>query len=120
MARIMITDDAAFMRLMVRSAMESNGHEVVGEAVNGNDAIKVYQQVKPDVVTMDITMPDMDGVSAVKRILEMDPNAKIIMCSAMGQSGMVMEALKAGAKDFVVKPFQIERLLQSIDKQLAL
>ncbi|WP_379131148.1 response regulator [Paenibacillus sp. sgz500958] len=119
MARIMITDDAAFMRLMVRSAMESNGHEVVGEAANGAEAIKVYQQVKPDVVTMDITMPDMDGVAAVKRILEADPGAKIIMCSAMGQSAMVMEALKAGAKDFVVKPFQIERLLASVQKQIS-
>jgi len=99
--------------------MESNGHEVVGEAVNGREALKVYQQVKPDIVTMDITMPDMDGVTAVKKIIEAFPEAKIIMCSAMGQTGMVMEALKAGAKDFVVKPFQIERLLQSIDKQLS-
>lgn len=118
MAKILITDDAAFMRLMVRSALESKGHEIVGEAVNGTEAIRVYQQTKPDVVTMDITMPDMDGVAAVKNIIAIDPNAKIIMCSAMGQTVMVMEAMKAGAKDFVVKPFQADRLLQAVENQL--
>ncbi len=119
MARILITDDAAFMRMMVRSALESKGHEIVGEAANGEDAIKAYKQFKPDVVTMDITMPDMDGVTAVRGIIEFDPKAKIIMCSAMGQTVMVMDALKAGAKDFVVKPFQPDRLQQAIDKQLS-
>ncbi|WP_379162750.1 response regulator [Paenibacillus sp. sgz5001063] len=118
MAKILITDDAAFMRLMVRSALEGKGHEIVGEAVNGAEAVKIYQQVKPDVVTMDITMPDMDGVTAVKNILAIDPGAKIIMCSAMGQTVMVMDAMKAGAKDFVVKPFQADRLLQAVENQL--
>lgn len=118
MAKILITDDAAFMRLMVRSALESKGHEIVGEAVNGAEAVRIYQQVKPDVVTMDITMPDMDGVTAVKNIIAMDPAAKIIMCSAMGQTVMVMDAMKAGAKDFVVKPFQADRLLQAVENQL--
>lgn len=118
MAKILITDDAAFMRLMVRSALEAKGHEIVGEAMNGAEAVKAYQQFKPDVVTMDITMPDMDGVTAVKHIMAIDPAAKIIMCSAMGQTVMVMDAMKAGAKDFVVKPFQADRLLQAVENQL--
>ncbi|OFI06516.1 chemotaxis protein CheY [Clostridium acetireducens DSM 10703] len=118
MAKVLIVDDAAFMRMMIKDILEKNGFEVVGEANNGIKAIEIYKKEKPDVVTMDITMPDMDGIEAVKQIKEMDPNAKIIMCSAMGQQTMVMDAIKAGARDFVVKPFQPDRVLEAINKVL--
>lgn len=116
MARILITDDAAFMRMQLKNIFESLGHEVVGEAENGLVAIKLYDQLKPDLVTMDITMPEMNGVEAVKAIKKNDPNATIVMCSAMGQQQMVLEAIQAGAKDFIVKPFDQERIKQAIAK----
>lgn len=114
--RVLIVDDAAFMRMMIKDILEKNGFDVVGEANNGLKAVELYKAEKPDVVTMDITMPDMDGIEAVKAIREMDPAAKIIMCSAMGQQTMVMDAIKAGAKDFIVKPFQADRVLEAIKK----
>jgi len=94
------------------------GHEVVGEAENGRVAIQKYQELMPDIVTMDITMPEMEGIEAVKEIRKQHPAAKIIMCSAMGQQGMVVQAIQAGAKDFVVKPFQGDRVLESLKKAL--
>lgn len=116
--RVLIVDDAAFMRMMIKDILTKNGYEIAGEAENGVKAVELYKQLKPDVVTMDITMPEMDGIAAVKAIKQMDPNAKIIMCSAMGQQLMVMEAIQAGAKDFIVKPFQQERVLQALQKVL--
>ncbi|WP_040209411.1 response regulator [Neobacillus jeddahensis] len=118
MARVLIVDDAAFMRMMLKDILVKNGMEVVGEAVNGADAVEKYRELTPDVVTMDITMPEMDGITAVKQIKGFHPQAKIIMCSAMGQQPMVLEAIQAGAKDFVVKPFQADRVMDSINKVL--
>jgi two-component system, chemotaxis family, chemotaxis protein CheY len=116
MAKVLIVDDAAFMRMMIKDILEKNGFEVVGEANNGLKAVELYKKERPDVVTMDITMPDMDGIEAVKQIRSFDPNARIIMCSAMGQQTMVMDAIRAGAKDFIVKPFQADRVLEAIRK----
>ena len=116
MAKVLIVDDAAFMRMMIKDILEKNGFEVIGEANNGIKAVELYKVEKPDVVTMDITMPDMDGIEAVKAIKSFDADAKIIMCSAMGQQSMVMDAIRAGAKDFIVKPFQADRVLEAIKK----
>ena len=116
MKRVLIVDDAAFMRMMIKDILQKNGFEVVGEASNGVEAVNLYKKERPDVVTMDITMPDMDGIEAVKEIRTFDENAKIIMCSAMGQQSMVMDAIKSGAKDFIVKPFQADRVLEAIRK----
>ncbi|GAB6167725.1 response regulator [Clostridium carnis] len=116
MTKVLIVDDAAFMRMMIKDILQKNGFEVVGEASNGIEAVNLYKKENPDVVTMDITMPDMDGIEAVKEIRSFDAGAKIIMCSAMGQQSMVMDAIKAGAKDFIVKPFQADRVLEAIRK----
>ncbi len=118
MARVLIVDDATFMRMMVKDILEKNGYEVIGEANNGIKAVEIYKAEKPDIVTMDITMPEMDGIEAVKQIKAFDPSAKIVMCSAMGQQSMVMDAIKAGAKDFIVKQFQADRVLEAIKKVL--
>ncbi|MBR5337156.1 MAG: response regulator [Lachnospiraceae bacterium] len=118
MARILIVDDAAFMRMMIKDVISKNGFEVAGEAVNGMDAVDKYNELKPDLVLMDITMPEMDGIQALKKIKEGDGNAKVIMCSAMGQQAMVIEAIQSGAKDFIVKPFQPERILEAVQKVL--
>lgn len=117
--RILVVDDAAFMRMMIKNILSKNGYEIVGEAENGQAAIELYKKLKPDLVTMDITMPEMNGIEGVKAIREFDPSANIIMCSAMGQQSMVMEAIQAGAKDFIVKPFQQDRILQAIGRVLA-
>lgn len=117
--RVLIVDDAAFMRMMIKDILTKNGYEVAGEAENGAKAVEMYKELQPDVVTMDITMPEKDGIAAVKEIKGIDPNARIIMCSAMGQQMMVMEAIQAGARDFVVKPFQQDRVLQALEKALA-
>lgn len=118
MARILVVDDAAFMRMMIKDILTKNGYEVVGEAADGQQAVEQYQELKPDLVTLDITMPEMDGITALKKIKEIDPDAKVIMCSAMGQQAMVIDAIQAGAKDFIVKPFQAERVLEAIRKVL--
>mgnify|MGYP001194201144 CR=1 FL=1 len=118
MARILVVDDAAFMRMMIKDILTKNGYEVVGEAADGVQAVERYQELKPDLVTLDITMPEMDGITALKKIKEIDPQAKVIMCSAMGQQAMVIDAIQAGAKDFIVKPFQAERVLEAIRKVL--
>ena len=114
--RVLVVDDAAFMRMMVKDILTKNGYEVVGEAENGMKALEKYQELKPDLTTMDITMPEMDGISAVKEIKKVDPNAKIVMCSAMGQQAMVIEAIQAGARDFIVKPIQPDRVLEAVRK----
>lgn len=116
MAKILIVDDAAFMRMMIKDILTKNGYEVVGEAANGIQAVELYKDHKPDLVTMDITMPEMDGIEAVKQIKAVNPGAKVIMCSAMGQQSMVMDAIKAGASDFIVKPFQADRVLEAVKK----
>jgi len=113
---VLIVDDAAFMRMLLKDIISKGGYEVVGEAANGVDAVEKYKELKPDVVTMDITMPEMNGIEAIKKIKEIDPNAKIIVCSAMGQQAMVVEAIQAGAKDFIVKPFQHSRVIEALQK----
>jgi len=114
--RILVTDDALFMRVTLKNILTKGGYEVVGEASNGRESVELYHQTKPDLVTMDITMPEMDGITAVREIRKKYPDANIIMCTAMGQKNMVMEAVSAGAKDFIVKPFQPEKVLDAIQK----
>lgn len=118
MARVLVVDDAAFMRKMLSDVLGKGGHEVVGEGANGAEAIDRYMSLKPDVTTLDITMPEKDGLTALREILTIDSRAKIVMCSALGQESKVLEAIKAGAKDFVVKPFQPDRVLDAIGKAL--
>ncbi|MBB5356136.1 two-component system chemotaxis response regulator CheY [Anoxybacillus mongoliensis] len=118
MARILIVDDAKFMRMTLANILKKANHEVIGEAENGQEAIELYIQLKPDVVTLDITMPVMSGLEAVKEIKLHDPDAKIIMCSAMGQQKMVVEAIEAGALDFIVKPFDESRVMEAIQRVL--
>jgi two-component system, chemotaxis family, chemotaxis protein CheY len=117
-AKILVVDDAAFMRLRACKVLQDNGHEVV-QAENGADAVRQYAAHKPDAVLMDITMPEMDGLAALKEIKKLDPTARVAMVTAMGQQAIVMEALKAGAKDFVLKPFQPDRVLGALQKLLA-
>ncbi|BAC13525.1 response regulator [Oceanobacillus iheyensis] len=117
--RILIVDDAAFMRMMIKDILTKNDFEVVDEAQDGNEAIEKFKEHKPDLVTMDITMPEKDGISALKEIKQFDSEAKIIMCSAMGQQAMVIDAIQAGAKDFIVKPFQADRVIEAIQKALS-
>lgn len=116
--RIMIVDDAKFMREMLKAILTKSGYEVVGEAGNGHEAIKMYQKCKPDLVTMDITMPEMNGIEGVKAIRGIDPDANIIMCSAMSQQSMVLSAIQAGAKSFIVKPFKADQIVKVIEKTL--
>ncbi len=116
--KILIVDDATFMRMMIKDILTKNGYEIAGEAENGNIAVEKYLELKPDLVLMDITMPELDGIEALKMIRSKDPNAKIIMCSAMGQQAMVIEAIQAGAKDFIVKPFQADRVIAAIKKAI--
>ena len=116
MAKILIVDDAAFMRMMIKDILTKNGYEVVAEAANGVEAVELYKSHQPELVTMGITMPEMDGIEAVKQIKAVNPAAKVIMCSAMGQQSMVMDAIKAGANDFIVKPFQADRVLEAVKK----
>lgn len=114
--RVLIVDDAAFMRMLLKDIITKAGYEVVGEAANGVEAVEKFKELKPDVVTMDITMPEMNGIDAIKKIKEFAPDAKIIVCSAMGQQAMVVEAIQAGAKDFIVKPFQHSRVVEALQK----
>ena len=117
-AKILVVDDASFMRMMIKNILTDNGYEIIGEAENGIEALKRYKELEPDLVTMDITMPDMDGIETVKRILRFDNEAKIIMCSAMGQKAMVIEAIEKGAKDFIVKPFKEDRVIGAVENVL--
>ena len=113
---ILICDDAAFMRMMIKDILTKNGYGIAGEAENGQIAVDKYNETKPDLVLMDITMPEMDGIEALKAIKAADAGAKVIMCSAMGQQAMVIESIQAGAKDFIVKPFQADRVLEAVKK----
>ncbi|WP_352419612.1 response regulator [Proteiniborus sp.] len=115
---ILIVDDAAFMRMMIKDILTKNGFNVAGEAENGAKAIERYKELSPDLVIMDITMPEVDGIQAVKEIKKIDSTAKIVMCSAMGQQAMVIEAIQAGAKDFIVKPFQADRVIEAVKKAI--
>jgi two-component system, chemotaxis family, chemotaxis protein CheY len=115
---VLIVDDALFMRMMIRDILSKDGFDVVGEAENGVEAVERFKEVKPDLVTMDIVMPEMDGIEAVKQIMKIDPDAKILMCSAMGQQPLVVEALEAGAKDFIIKPFQPSKVIEAVEKAL--
>ncbi|AEH25209.1 response regulator [Pyrococcus yayanosii] len=119
MARILVVDDAAFMRMLLKKILTQAGHQVVGEASNGKEAVEKYKQLKPDLVTMDIVMPEMDGITAVKEIMKIDPNAKIIMITAVGQEAKVMEALKSGAKGYIVKPFQAPKVIEEVNRVLS-
>lgn len=119
MARVLIVDDAMFMRMTIKKMLEAHGHSVAGEAGNGVEAVKKYMEIKPDVVLLDITMPEMNGVEALKRIREVDAKAKVIICSAMGQQEMVAQAIQNGAKDFVVKPFEESRLVAAVNRVMA-
>ncbi|MFY9381481.1 MAG: response regulator [Eubacteriales bacterium] len=116
MARIMIVDDAAFMRITIKNMLKRSSHEVVGEAENGIVAIERFKELRPDIVTMDITMPEMDGITALREIVKIDPNANVIMVSAMGQEAMVRESILSGAKGFIVKPFKEEGIISALDK----
>jgi two-component system, chemotaxis family, chemotaxis protein CheY len=119
MARMLVVDDAAFMRKVLSDALTSAGHEVVGEAADGNQALARYQELSPDLTTLDITMPDKDGIATLRELIALDPAARVIICSALGQETKVLEAIKLGAKDFVVKPFDAERLLGAVAKALS-
>jgi len=118
MARILIVDDAKFMRITLTNILRKANHEIVGEAENGREAVMLYRELKPDLVTMDITMPEMSGLEAVKEIKKEFKDAKIIMCSAMGQQKMVVDAIEAGAKDFIVKPFDDSQVIDSVSRVL--
>ena len=113
---ILICDDAAFMRMMIKDILTKNGYTVAGEAENGAKAVEKYAELHPDLVLMDITMPEMDGIQALKKIKESHPQASVIMCSAMGQQAMVIESIQSGAKDFIVKPFQADRVIEAVRK----
>ncbi len=117
-AKILIVDDAMFMRTVLKEILVAEGYEIAGEACNGLEAIDMTKELQPDIVTLDITMPDMDGVTALPQILAACPNTKVIMCTAMGQQQLVIEAIKNGAKDFVVKPFTKSRVIQAIENAL--
>ncbi len=118
MARVLVVDDAAFMRKMVSDALIKAGHEVIAEACNGVEAVQLYLDVQPDLTTLDITMPEKDGLAALKEIMTLDPAARVVMCSALGQESKVLESIKLGARDFVVKPFQAGRVQEAVGKAL--
>ncbi len=119
MARILIVDDASFMRMALKNFLTAAGYEIAGEAVNGLDAIEKYKALKPDLVMLDTTMPEMDGVQALKEILKIDPEAKVLMCAVMGQQAMLIEAVTSGAKAFLMKPYSSQRILEEVEKILA-
>jgi len=116
MARVLLVDDALFMRTTLKKLLTEAGFEVAGEAENGQVAVERYRALKPDVVMMDITMPQMDGLAALKEIMKIDPGAKVVMCTALGQERRVMEAVKSGAKDYIVKPFKPEKVVEAVKK----
>ena len=118
LAKIMVVDDAAFLRAMLKDILVKGGHEVIVEAKDGLEAVEKYRALRPDLVTMDITMPVMEGVEAVKEIRKLDPRANIVMCSAMGQKDLIIQAIQSGAKDFIVKPFQSNRVLEAVNRAM--
>jgi two-component system chemotaxis response regulator CheY len=119
MARVLVVDDAAFMRKMLCDTLSKAGHEVVGQAANGQEGVDQFQSLRPDLTTLDITMPEKDGLAALREILSFDPSARVIMCSALGQESKVLESVKAGARDFIVKPFNADRVVDAVAKALA-
>lgn len=118
MARVLVVDDAMFIRHIISDLLTRHGHEVVGEAANGKEAVERYRELRPDITTLDITMPEMDGITALREILAEDPSAKVIMCSALKEKPKVIEALQAGARDFILKPVKPDRVLEAVDKVL--
>ena len=116
MATVLIVDDAAFMRISIKNMLTKNGYEVIGEAENGKVGVEMYKNLSPDIVTMDITMPEMSGLEALKEITKIDPQAKVVMVSAMGQEAMVREAIVSGAKGFIVKPFKEDGIIAALKK----
>jgi two-component system chemotaxis response regulator CheY len=120
MARIMVSDDSTFMRMMLKKLFTENGHEVVAEAVDGMEAVQLHRQHRPDLTTMDITMPKIEGIEAVRMIHEEEPLARIIMVTAIGQRGVITEAIKAGASDFIVKPFEPAKVIEIVNKVLGI
>lgn len=118
MANILVVDDASFVRMSLKKILTDGGHTVISEAADGGEAIKRYKERRPDLVIMDVTMPEMDGIESLKAIMEFDTSAVVIMCTAMGQQERIVEAITAGAKDFIVKPFQGDRILKSIERAL--
>jgi two-component system chemotaxis response regulator CheY len=119
MARVLVVDDAAFMRKVLGDALIAGGHEVVGEAGDGDAALAAFQELRPELVTLDITMPAKDGIATLRELIELDPGVRVVICSALGQEAKVIEALRIGARDFVVKPFDIERLLGAVSKAVS-
>jgi two-component system chemotaxis response regulator CheY len=117
--KVLIVDDAVVMRMMIKNILSKSGYDIVGEAENGLQAVEKYKALQPDIVTMDMVMPDMDGIAAVKAIVAEYPQAKIIMCTSMGQQALVVEAIQAGAKSFITKPFQPPKIVEAIEKVLA-
>lgn len=118
MANIIVVDDSLFMRQILKELITGMGHVIIGEAEDGYEAVLKYSELRPDMITMDINMPKMSGVTALKEILKIDPEAKVLICSALGQQSMITESIRAGAKDFVVKPIQDERVMEAIKKIL--
>ncbi|HLS71059.1 MAG TPA: response regulator [Chitinophagaceae bacterium] len=118
MAKILIVDDAKFMRVTLANILSNEGYEILGEAQNGKEAVELYEKLQPDLVTMDITMPIMDGLEAIRRIIDLDDQAKIIVCSAMGQQKIVVEAIELGAKDFIIKPFERSHVIDTVSNVL--
>jgi len=118
-ATILIADDLSFMRMIEKEILAERGYRVVGEAADGRDAVEKYKRLRPDVVVMDITMPNMNGLDAMRRIFSIDPHARLIMCAALGPQHLIVDAIKAGVKDFIVKPFKPDRMLAAIRKALA-
>lgn len=119
MAKILVVDDANFLRMTLSTILNKKQHEIVGEAEDGEEAVRLYQELKPDIVTIDITMPVMNGIEAIKEIMQIDKDALIIVCSAMGQQKVVVEAIELGAKDFIIKPFDENRIFDTIDRVLS-
>lgn len=118
MTKVLVVDDAKFMRVTLATMLQNENYEIAGEAANGKEAIEMYKELKPDIVTMDITMPIMNGIDAIKAIMDFDPNAKIVVCSAMGQQKVVVEAIEIGASDFIIKPFDESRVIDTIGRVL--
>jgi len=116
MKRVLIVDDTAFMRMLLKAMLEKNGFQVIGEAENGSVAVKKYKELKPDIVTMDITMPEMDGIQALREIRQFDSNSKVVMISALGQESFVREAVLLGAKGFIIKPFREDYVVKTLNK----
>lgn len=116
MVRVLIVDDSAFMRKLLKNILFSAGFDIAGEAENGKQALEMYAKLKPDLVTMDVVMPEMNGIEALKEIKKMDPNAKVVMCSAVGQEQMVKAAIKLGARGYIIKPFQAPKVIEELKK----